>query len=72
MSTSMSNELASFHDFVGEKLRAGGTPLSPEQVLAQWKERVETIASVERGLDDVEAGRTRPAQEVIDELRNEP
>ena len=69
MSMSTNNDRESFHLFIGEQLRVGGDPLSPEQVLAQWRERVETIASVQRGLDDVDAGRTRPANEVIEELR---
>ena len=72
MSMSTNSDLESFHLFIGEQLQAGGAPRSPEQILAQWRDRVETIASVQRGLDDVDAGRTRPAHEVLEELRSEP
>ncbi|MEX0700634.1 MAG: hypothetical protein WD069_00920 [Planctomycetales bacterium] len=63
------NELESFHEFVGERLRQGDAVISPEQALAQWRERVETVEAIREGLDDVRAGRVRPAAEVIDSLR---
>ena len=71
MATELTNNLESFHSFVGEMLKNGGARLSPEQVLAMWRERLETIQSVRRGLEDVDAGRTRPADEVLHELRDE-
>lgn len=71
MSTAIKDDLRSFHEFVGRQLDNGGADLTPEQVLSLWLERLETIESVRRGLEDVEAGRTRLAEELIDELRDE-
>jgi hypothetical protein len=71
MSTTVKDDLRSFHEFVGRQLDNGGADLTPEQVLTLWRERLEVIESVRRGLEDVEAGRTRPADEVLAELRDE-
>jgi len=71
MTVEVTNDLASFHRFVSEQLENGGTKLSPEQVLAMWRERLETIESVRRGLDDVDTGRSTPADQMLDELREE-
>lgn len=71
MAVEVQNDLQSFHRFVEEQLRNAGCRLSPEQALAMWRERLDTIESVRRGIDDVEAGRTRPADEVLAELREE-
>ncbi len=71
MAVELKDDLESFHRFVEEQLINGGAKLSPEQVLAIWRERLETIESVRRGIEDVEAGRTRPAEDVIQELRDE-
>ncbi|MFQ5730881.1 MAG: hypothetical protein ACE5KM_02885 [Planctomycetaceae bacterium] len=68
MPTETQTELQSFHSFVAEKLQNGGLELSPERALALWRERRETIASVERGLEDVDAGRVKPAREVLERL----
>ena len=38
------------------------------QALLERVERLETIAAVREGLEDVAAGRTRPAREALDEL----
>jgi len=69
MGTEVKNDLASFHRFVGEQLQDGGATLSPEQVLGMWRDRVDAIDSIRRGLQDIEAGRMRPADEVLRELR---
>lgn len=71
MATFQNDNLASFHIFVGEQLQSGAATLSPEQVLAMWRERMDTIASVSRGIADIDAGRTRSADEVLEELRRE-
>jgi predicted transcriptional regulator len=66
------NNLASFHKFVGQQLASDAeTHMSPEEALALWKEREETIEAVREGLSDVEAGRSYPADDVIRELRDE-
>jgi predicted transcriptional regulator len=69
MSLETTSDLSGFHEFIGQQLQSGEPPLSPEQALAMWRERQETIASVRRGLADVEAGRTSPATEVLAALR---
>lgn len=71
MGVEIHDDLRSFHRFVGEQLDNGGAHLTPEQALALWRERLETVESVRRGLQDIEAGRSRPADEVLAELRNE-
>lgn len=43
--------------------------MSPEEALARWREQEETIAAIREGLADVEAGRVRPVEDVIRELR---
>jgi predicted transcriptional regulator len=68
MSTTTQSELQSFHEFVGRQLSNGGSNLSPEDALLLWRERQETIASIQRGLDDVDAGRVKPWREVLDRL----
>ena len=60
MATATQNELESFHRFVGAQLANGGAQLSPEQVLAMWRERLATISAVREGLEAVAAGRTKP------------
>jgi prevent-host-death family protein len=39
------------------------------QKLLDWMERIETIAGVRRGLEEMEAGKGRPAKEVLEEVR---
>jgi predicted transcriptional regulator len=41
---------------------------SSYQALMERVERLETIAAVKEGLEDVAAGRTRPAQEALEAL----
>ncbi len=68
MSIDLTSDLAGFHQFVGDQL-GSGVCLSPEQALAKWRERTATIEAVQSGLADIDAGRTRPADELIDSLR---
>jgi hypothetical protein len=68
MPTTSQTELQSFHEFVGRQFSNGGSNLSPEQVLLLWRERQETIAAIQRGFDDLEAGRVKPLREVLDRL----
>ena len=67
-----SNALENFHEFIGRQLASeSGASMSPEQALALWREFEETTASVRDGLADIEAGRIRPADEVLREVRRE-
>jgi predicted transcriptional regulator len=70
MSSHPTSTLEDFHQFVGRQLASPtAEPMSPEQALALWRERQETLAAIRQGLADVEAGRTRPAEDVLRELR---
>lgn len=71
MATDSRNDLVSFHAFVKKQLDKGQSNLTPDEVLALWREQVETAESIKRSLADIEAGRTEPADAVIDRLRNE-
>lgn len=70
------DELRSFHEFVGRKLAEGGSdPLSPQDCLDLWlfenqmpEERSATLEAIRQGLDDLSAGRTRPAEDVLGNL----
>ena len=66
MSTSETHTLEDFHRFIGEQLRSdAAAKMSPEQALALWRERHESIEAIEEGLADVEAGRTRPLDQFL-------
>lgn len=66
------NTLASFHKFVGQQLASEtAAQMTPEVALALWRERQESIVAIQKGLADVEAGCTFPAEDVIRELREE-
>lgn len=70
MSATTTNPLAEFHKFVGEQLlEADASLVSPEDVLARWRERQSTLAAIREGLADIDAGRTRPVEELLEELR---
>lgn len=70
------DELRSFHEFVGRKLAEGGSDsLSPQDCLDLWlfenqtpEERSATLEAIRQGLDDLSAGRTRPAEDVLGNL----
>lgn len=65
MSVEVKDDLQSFHAFVGEQIANGGAKLSPEQVLAMWRDRLESIAAVREGLEAVAAGRSKPLNEFV-------
>ncbi len=77
MSSNLSVDLEQFHQFIGAKLANGGSSLSPEQALDEWRaehptleELNESVAVIRKSLADMEAGDTgRPAGEVIADLR---
>lgn len=76
MATDRANDLRAFRDFAEAKLSNGGADLSLEEALDLWKyenapdeEREETLRAIQRGLDDMHAGRTRPFEEFDREFR---
>jgi hypothetical protein len=76
MATERSNDLRAFKSFVDEKLSNGGASLTLEEALAHWEyenspeeEREETLRAIQRGLDDMYAGRTVDAFEFVERMR---
>jgi hypothetical protein len=75
MPTSL-QELSDFHQFAMKQIRNGGADLSLEELLDFWRvarpddeELRESLASLERGLGDIQAGRVHTARKVIEELK---
>ena len=67
MSTESMSDVESFYNFIGEQIRVNST-LSPEQLLEAWRRRreyEETVASVEEGVRDMEAGRMRSVRDML-------
>lgn len=67
-------ELEAFHSFAAGKLSNGGAKLSIEDCLALWRQEQaeeEDLASIRRGLADIEAGRYHTLEEVRELLRAE-
>lgn len=69
MSSSAISELSSFREYLDNRIAEGSVELSPEQALSDWRELHESVASIRRGLADADAGRIRPAEDVLEELR---
>jgi hypothetical protein len=70
MAVEAMNDAQAFYLFLGEQLHVGTSAHSPEELLDMWRkkrEREETIAAVLEGMADAEAGRMRPARELLDE-----
>ncbi len=75
MTIERANDLRAFRDFLDAKLSNGGSNLTPEECLELWEvenqteeEREKTLEAIRQGLADVDAGRTRPAEDVIRDL----
>lgn len=76
MAIERANDLQAFRDFADAKLSNGGASLSLDEALDLWEyenapeeEREETTKAVQRGLDDMHAGRTVDAFESAERLR---
>ena len=69
MSSSAISELSSFREYLDNRIADGEAELSHEQALSDWRELRESVASIRRGLADADAGRIRPADEILEELR---
>ncbi len=63
------SELEDFYRYLGKHLENGGADLSPEEVLAMWRDRAESIEAIKEGLEDVKAGRVTPLEEFDREFR---
>jgi hypothetical protein len=76
MPTDRYNDLPAFKEFVDGKLSNGGANLTVDEVVALWEienhteeECEETLEAIRRGLSDLEAGRTRPIEDFLREMR---
>lgn len=76
MAIEPANDPRAFHDFLGAKLSNGGADLTLDDLLSLWtyensteEEKEESIRAIQRGLDDLHAGRTRPFEEFDREFR---
>jgi hypothetical protein len=70
MSTQSFSDVESFYRYLGDHLGLGESQVTPEELLSAWRERreqEETVAAVEEGMRDAEAGRMRPLRELLDE-----
>jgi hypothetical protein len=56
--------------FLAEEVKNGGRDKSPEELLQSWRAgHAEAIEDIRRGMQDLEAGRFRPFEEVDVEIR---
>ena len=70
MPISHTESLADFHEFVGRQLERGECArMSAEEAVVRWREHQATLAAIREGLADIDAGRTRPVEDLIGELR---
>jgi predicted transcriptional regulator len=76
MTSDRGNDVLAFRDFLDERISQSGVRLTLEDALGLWEyensseeEREETLTAIREGLDDLDAGRTRPAYEVLAALR---
>lgn len=76
MAIDRTNDPRAFRDFLDIELSNGGEGRSLEELLHLWEyenspeeEREETLRAIQRGLDDMYAGRTRPFEEFDREFR---
>lgn len=70
--TGIAQDLEDFDRFVLGRLRDEANELSLEDYVCLWRaerERADTIAAIQEGLDDLAAGRVRPAEDVLRGLR---
>ena len=76
MATERANDLKAFKGFIDEKLSNGGADMTLDEALARWEyentpenEREETIRAIQRGFEDMNAGRTVDAFEFVGRMR---
>jgi hypothetical protein len=76
-SQAANDELRGFHQFLGEKLKNGGSHLSPEEALDEWRDQhpegvefEDDTEAIQEALDDMANGdHGRPAKKVLSDLR---
>ncbi len=70
------DDARAFREFLDRALSSGAGDLSLQDILDHWEcdnapdeEKQETIRAIQRGFDDIEAGRVRPARAALEEIR---
>lgn len=67
-------ELDSFHRFASDRLEGGGEEFTWDELFILWdstRHRASVNAGIREGLADVDAGRYEPADDAMDEIREE-
>lgn len=67
-------EIQQFSRFVEKELCRGQNERSLEDYLRLWREELDretTLQALQEGIEDVRSGRTRPAADVLAEIRRE-
>lgn len=65
-------DIDAFHRFASQRVSNGGSKVSFDELVLEWesvRDRDDINAAIREGLADIEAGRHRPADEVMRELR---
>jgi len=73
MSAQSVSDAEAFYRFLGDQIRVNAPTKTPEELLDAWRrqsEYDETIAAVEEGARDAEAGKMRPLRELLGESVN--
>ena len=72
------NDLSAFRSFIDEQLADNGPRPTLEEALARWEyenspeeEREATLRAIERGLEDLDAGRTEDAFAFVARMRQQ-
>ena len=76
MATDRANDLRAFRQFIDTQLANGGNEMTLDDALISWKtenetgqKRDEDLQAIQRGLDDMHAGKTVDAFESAERLR---
>ena len=76
MATERANDLVAFKKFIDEQLSNGGAELTLNEALARWEnknrppeEHQESKKAIEESLKDTDAGKSRPVDGVVEDLR---
>ncbi len=77
MAIERANDLRAFKGFIDAKLATRGAEITVDDALVQWEaenqsdeERENTLRAIGEGLEDVDAGRSRPLEEFDNEFRS--
>ena len=75
MATGRINDSRAFRDFLNARLENGGASIPLDEALFEWEmenqtdeEQEATIRAIQRGFDDIDAGRVKPAGEALREI----